>query len=140
MRIDIAATDDLGTCLALRHAVFVEEQGVSPVDEQDGRDRQAHHILAHLEDRPVGTARLLLIGETGKIGRVCVLPEARGRGLGAALVEACVAHLRGIDGISRAQLGAQLQALGFYEALGFVAFGPVYDDAGVPHRDMELPL
>ncbi len=45
-----------------------------------------------------------------------------------------------MGGISQVKLGAQVHALGFYEALGFEAFGPVYDDAGIPHRDMVRTL
>jgi ElaA protein len=79
-------------------------------------------------------------GSTGKIGRVCVLPEVRGTGLGAALVRAAVARLRTVPGVTLAKLGAQTHAIGFYERLGFVATGPEYPDAGIPHRDMVCPL
>ena len=140
MTLSIALTDDLETCFALRRAVFIDEQGVPEAEEMDGRDAQAHHLLATLEGRPVGCARILLKGETGKIGRVCVLREGRGKGIGAALVRACVDHIAGLPGLTRAELGAQIQAIGFYEALGFTAYGPDYDDAGIPHRDMERSL
>jgi ElaA protein len=51
-----------------------------------------------------------------------------------------VADLAAMPGVSRAKLGAQVHALGFYERLGFVAVGPVYLDAGIEHRDMVLGL
>ena len=140
MTLTVALTDDLETCLALRRAVFIDDQGVSEAEEMDGRDGQAHHILAMLKGRPVGCARILTKGETGKIGRVCVLKEGRGKGIGAALVQACVDHIATLPGLTRAELGAQTHAIGFYEALGFVAYGPEYDDAGIPHRDMERAL
>lgn len=140
MSIEIGVTRDLDACMALRHAVFVIEQNVPIAREQDGMDAGAHHILASRNGTPLGTARILIKGETGKIGRVCVLRAERGRGLGAALIEACLAHLRTVPGVTRAELGAQTHALGFYERLGFRAFGPVYDDAGIAHRDMERAL
>ncbi len=136
----IVETRDIALVRALRRRVFIEEQGVSEADEVDGQDEGATHLLALAEDRPVGTARILWKGDTAKIGRVCVLPEARGTGLGAALIRAAVEIARGRPGLSRALLGAQTHALGFYERLGFTAFGPVYDDAGIPHRDMDLRL
>jgi predicted GNAT family N-acyltransferase len=136
----IAPTRDIATCRGLRRTVFIEEQGVSEADEVDDRDDAAIHLLALLDGRPMGTARLLVEGSTGKIGRVCVLPEARGTGLGAALIRAAVAELRATPGVTRAKLGAQVHALGFYERLGFVAVGPVYPDAGIDHRDMVLML
>jgi ElaA protein len=138
--IAVARTDDLATCLALRRRVFTLEQGVSEADEVDGRDGEAVHFLATRDGVPVGTARVLIGAGTGKIGRVCVLAEARGLGIGRVLVRAAVSHLRGLPEVRRATLGAQVHAIGFYEALGFAAIGPVYDDAGIPHRDMVMDL
>ena len=136
----IAVTRDIAACRAIRETVFVGEQSVPRELECDGLDDQAIHLLATLDGQPAGTARLLLQGETGKITRVAVLAHARGTGLGAALIRAGLDHLRGQPGIRRAKLGAQLHALGFYEKLGFTALGPVYDDAGIPHRDMVQDL
>ncbi len=136
----IALTEDIAACRALRRTVFIEEQGVSEADEVDDRDGDALHLLAMSEGRPVGTARLLIDGATGKIGRVCVLAHQRGTGLGAALIRAAVDVLHKTPGVTRAKLGAQVHALGFYERLGFVAVGPVYMDAGIEHRDMVLEL
>lgn len=136
----IARTGDIALCQRLRRIVFIEEQGVSEADEVDGLDATAIHLLAQRDGMPVGTARLLVSGETGKIGRVCVLPAARGTGLGAALVRAAVEEFRAMPGITRIKLGAQTHALGFYAALGFVATGPEYMDAGIPHRDMVMEI
>lgn len=138
--IRIALTDDLAACRLIRRRVFIEEQNVSEADELDDLDGVALHLLARDQTGPLGTARLLIQGETGKIGRVAVLQQARGRGLGQALMREAIAVLRARPGVKKAKLGAQLHALGFYEALGFVAFGPEYDDAGIAHRDMELTL
>ena len=136
----ISRTDDLAACHAIRRAVFIEEQAVPEDLEIDDLDGQAINLLAVAGGRAVGTARILLAGETGKIGRVAVLADQRGTGLGAALIRAALDELRAQTGITTAKLGAQTHALGFYERLGFVAFGPVYDDAGIPHRDMSRPL
>ncbi|WP_027257124.1 GNAT family N-acetyltransferase [Leisingera aquimarina] len=136
MNLTISVTNDLQTCFALRHQVFVEEQGVPVEEEQDTLDADATHLLALQDSIPVGTARIVFKGDTAKIGRVCVLPSARGTGLGAKLIEAAVHNARAEPGIAKAKLGAQLHAIGFYERLGFNAFGPVYDDAGIDHRDM----
>jgi ElaA protein len=136
----IAVTRDLATCLAIRRKVFIDEQGVSETDEVDGLDPVALHLLAMQDAAPVGTARLLVEGAVGKIGRVCVLPQARGTGLGAALIRAAVVELQAMPGVAKAKLGAQVHALGFYERLGFEAMGQVYMDAGIPHRDMVMAL
>jgi predicted GNAT family N-acyltransferase len=136
MSLDVALTTDIATCHALRRVVFIEEQNVPEAEEVDGRDGDALHLLAWLDGQAVGCARILLAGETGKIGRVCVLREWRGHGIGIALINAALEALRSTEGVERAKLGAQTHAIGFYEALGFVAEGREYLDAGIAHRDM----
>ena len=136
----ILETRDIATCQALRRVVFIDEQGVSLADEVDGRDGEARHLLAWHGGVAVGTARLLVKGEVGKVGRVCVVKDARGLGLGADLIRAAVEVFRGVPGVRTVKLGAQIHALGFYERLGFAAVGPVYMDAGIEHRDMVLAV
>lgn len=140
MTLRIAPTTDIATCQALRRTVFIDEQGVDPELEVDGLDADATHLLALKHGRPVGTARLLIKGSVGKVGRVCVLPELRGTGMGKALMLAAIAECRSRLGVAEVRLGAQTHALGFYEALGFVAEGPEFMDAGIPHREMVLEL
>lgn len=140
MSFVIEETRDIALCRALRRVVFIEEQGVSEADELDDKDDEAVHLLAMDSGRALGSARLLVTGNTGKIGRVCVLPEGRGRGMGAALIRAGVEHFRERGDLAEVRLGAQTHALGFYAALGFHTVGEVYDDAGIAHRDMILSL
>ena len=136
----IEVTADVPTCQALRRVVFIDEQGVSEADEVDGLDGRAIHLLAWDGDCPVGTARLLVKGGVGKIGRVCVLPEARGLGLGAALIGAALEVLGAQPGVAEAYLGSQSHATGFYEKLGFAVEGEEFLDAGIPHRHMRRAL
>ncbi|MCZ8153258.1 MAG: GNAT family N-acetyltransferase [Rhodobacteraceae bacterium] len=139
MTVQITTTRDIATCRHLRRVVFIEEQGVPEADEIDDKDDTALHLLATEDGTPVGSARLLLLGDTGKIGRVCVLKSHRGTGLGAALIRAALTELR-TQGVTTAKLGSQTHAIGFYERLGFTPTGPEYLDAGIPHRDMMLTL
>lgn len=139
MTIQIAETRDIATCLALRRIVFIEEQDVSEAEEVDGLDGAALHLLASDDGTPVGCARILIKNDTAKIGRICVLKSHRRAGLGAELIRVCL-DLLAKQGVSRAELGAQAHALGFYKKLGFVAFGPVFDDAGIDHQAMEIRL
>jgi len=136
MSVTIGETEDIETCRALRLEVFVLEQGVPLEEEFDALDEIAIHLLAMDDGDPVGTARLIVDGATGRIGRVCVLQLHRGTGLGMALVRAGMARLAREPGITRFVLSAQVTAQGFYEKLGFVAEGEPYLDAGIPHRDM----
>ena len=136
----ITTTRDIATCRALRRTVFIEEQSVPEADEIDDLDDVAIHLLATDQGTPIGSARLLTSGDTGKIGRVCVLVPHRGRGIGADLIRAAVAQFAAMPQITRVKLGAQTHALDFYTRLGFTAYGPVYMDAGIEHRDMILTL
>ena len=140
MSTHVSVSDDVQACLAIRRVVFIHEQGVSVEEEVDGLDPDATHLLAYRDGQAVGTARILFKGSDAKIGRVAVLKAARGSGLGAALIKAAIDVAKDTPDVSRVVLGAQTHALGFYEALGFSAFGPIYDDAGIPHRDMERVL
>lgn len=140
MSLKVEVTTDLDPCFALRRRVFIEEQNVPEEEEWDALDATAIHLLMTNDGHPVGTARLILDGDCAKIGRVCVLSEMRGTGAGAALMRFAVEHLKARGDLTKIKLSAQTYAIGFYEKLGFTAYGPEYDDAGIPHRDMSLTL
>jgi len=140
MTLTITQTRDIAACRAIRHEVFIVEQGFSVSDDLDGLDDTAIHLLAMVAAEPVGTARLLMKGETGKIGRVSVLPEYRRQGIGKALVLKAIDVFAENPDITNARLSAQADAISFYEPLGFEATGEVFMDAGAPHRDMVRPL
>ena len=134
-----AGPADMDAVLEIRRIVFIEGQNVPEHEERDGKDADAIHLIAFETDKPVGTARLLVSGGVGKIGRVAVLAEMRGKGMGKAIMQAALEELRS-EGVFKAKLAAQIHALAFYEALGFVAEGPEYLDAGILHRDMTRTL
>lgn len=135
----IEEVTDLDAPLAIRAEVFVVEQGVGVADEVDGLDGACLHWLARDAAGPVATLRVRPMGAAAKIQRVAVLRRARGTGLGARLMREAMAALAS-RGFAHAVLGSQVDAIGFYERLGFVAEGPVYDDAGIAHRDMARDL
>lgn len=121
----------------VRFTVFVEEQKVPAEIELDEFDPVSLHALAFGADGAVlGTGRLL---PDGHIGRMAVLREARGAGVGSALLRALMQAARS-RGDRRVVLSAQTHAIPFYERFGFVAEGEEYDDAGIPHRRMWLAL
>ena len=135
----IGEVTDRRAPLAVRAEVFIAEQHVAPAEDVDGRDADCLHWLVTDAEGSVATLRVLPQGEVAKIQRVAVLKRARGTGLGTALMRHVMDRLAE-RGFTRATLGAQIDALGFYERLGFQAHGPVYDDAGIPHRDMDRDL
>lgn len=123
-------------CLAVRRAVFIEEQGIDPAIEIDGRDGRCIHALSEAEGRPIGTARML---PDGHIGRVAVLPAWRGQGIGQALMQTLCAQAVSV-GLQSVHLASQESAVAFYRRLGFVAAGDVFIEAGIPHLNMSLKL
>jgi predicted GNAT family N-acyltransferase len=141
---------DREMCFEVRKEVFVGEQGVPEDLEYDAYDTLAVHVLAVREDGvPLGTGRLLY-GEAatakvggdlsvGSLGRLAVTQEARGLGVGVALVRAIEEAAR-TRGLAAVDLHAQTHALGFYERLGYVVYGPEFPDAGIPHRAMRRAL
>jgi predicted GNAT family N-acyltransferase len=120
---------------ALRREVFVWEQKVPEAEENDSYDLTATHFVAIVGGEVVGTLRLIVQDEHVKIGRVAVRLAFRGRGIAKRLIAAAMDHARHA-GHERFFLTAQSDKLGFYEALGFVAFGPEFYDGGMPHRAM----
>jgi len=125
--------------LALRHAVFCVEQDVPLDEELDGRDAEALQLVALESGAVLGTCRLLLEGERAVLGRMAVAAPARGRGIGAALLEAADAAARAA-GARHVVLAAQLAARGLYERYGYAASGASFLDAGIEHVRMEKPL
>ncbi|KIT15007.1 GNAT family N-acetyltransferase [Jannaschia aquimarina] len=136
----IARHDELPPeAVAIRRAVFIEEQGIPEPLELDGTDPGFTHWVLHENDHPVATLRSKVTDGEVKIGRVATLARARGRGHAKRLIEAAMEAARR-DGATRAYLSAQETVIPWYESLGFTAEGPPYDDAGIPHRDMRKGL
>ena len=129
--------DELSPAFAIRKRVFCEEQGFHPALEFDGRDEICHHVLLLADGEPAGAGRVLAEpGGRFTLGRIALLPEFRKQGLGRVLVFAMMDLAREL-GARTLHVGAQLQARGFYEKLGFTATGREYLDEHCPHCEME---
>ena len=122
---------------SLRHAVFVEEQGVPLELELDGEDAGARHAAAFADDGEIiGPGRMLA---SGKIGRMAVCQPLRRKGIGRALLDTLVEEARQMN-LPQVSLGAQLSAIPFYERAGFQTYGDVFLDAGIDHKMMKRML
>lgn len=121
----------------VREAVFVHEQGVPLALEWDELDPHCRHVLARNEaGEPIGTGRLT---PEHKIGRMAVLPDWRGRGVGDALLLALIDEARRL-GWREVALHAQASAIGFYGRHGFLPYGDRFVEAGIEHQSMRTVL
>ena len=120
----------------IRHEVFVNEQAVPLELELDEHDPYCHHWLAFVDGQAVGTVRMR---NNGSIGRMAVSKHYRNRGIGKALLQAAISYAKEQDW-RELSLAAQDHAIGFYAAAGFVAYGELFMDAGIPHQSMQLRL
>ena len=124
----------------IRKKVFIQEQGVPEDMELDGLDPTATHVLAYEGPLCVGTARLVrLSNHHAQIGRMAVLSTFRNRGIGKAILNHLII-LAQAEGVLTLVLHSQVSVMPFYAKLGFIAEGPIYEEAGIPHRNMMLLL
>jgi predicted GNAT family N-acyltransferase len=124
----------------LRIRVFVHEQAVPLEEEFDGLDEQASHVIIFdEEDQAVGTGRMILRDQVAKMQRITVDASCRGRGVGRQV-------MMGLESLARdagariARLDAQTRVIGFYESLGYFAYGDLHLDANILHRWMDKAL
>lgn len=128
---------DLTDLRGVREQVFLIEQQIPPDQEWDALDAKSRHVLAR--DRAgnaIGTGRLT---PERMIGRMAVLADWRGKGVGAAIVRVLLEQARALH-YSTIELHAQDHAIAFYSALGFEAYGEEFDECGITHRMMCIEL
>jgi predicted GNAT family N-acyltransferase len=130
---------ELAAALALRHDVFVVEQGVPEHDELDGRDHEGIHLVAVENGELLGTCRIVMVGTTAQFSRLAVREDQRRRGIATALLDLADAETRFLHG-RRIVLHAQIYARDLYERAGYRARGRVFREAGIEHVAMEKLL
>ena len=132
--VDAGTWNELGEqARQVREAVFVDEQKVPREMEWDEHDAVSRHVLARDDEgTPIGTGRLF---SAGQLGRMAVLADWRGKGVGRALLERLLGEATRL-GLEHLALHSQTQAGGFYRRFGFVEEGPEFMEAGIPHRIM----
>lgn len=131
MHISITSFQEEGQAIRqIRSSVFVKEQGIPNEDEYDYSDNVCVHAIAWDEGRPVGTGRL---GDDGRIGRIAVMKQVRGKGIAKAILLALEQHARKC-GLHQLWAHAQVQALGFYEKVGYRVDRDEFMEDGIPHK------
>ena len=122
-------TDDI---CGIRYEVFVDEQNVPEELEIDGLDGEAKHVLTFADGLPIGTGRIL---SDGHVGRVAVLKNFRGLGIGKSIMKELIKCAQDLS-LEKVWLSSQWHAHSFYLDLGFVCVGEIYKEAGIDHIKM----
>lgn len=129
--------DSLSQLKNIREKVFIQEQKVTPQLEWDGMDEKAIHFLVFNDKAAIGCARAIVIKDHMQLGRMAVLKEYRGQGIGGALIEKAMTIAK-LNQLSAIYISAQCHAIDFYKKFGFEVTSDIYLDAEIPHRDMTL--
>jgi predicted GNAT family N-acyltransferase len=137
--VQITGRPQMEQAWAIRRLVFIQEQHVPEEIEMDADDADAFHALALEGNVPVGCGRMVAHDGYVKIGRMAVLRERRGEGIGRSILAFLMENARR-QGVSRAVLHAQLTAEGFYLKNDYIPEGEVFEEAGIVHRRMSRQL
>jgi len=125
---------------SIRSLVFIEEQGVPQEIEIDEWDPLAQHALAYEDGYCIATGRLVNLQDgSAQIGRMAVLAQFRKQNIGSKVLTTLIEYGKSLE-IYKFILHSQLSAIPFYEKQGFIAEGPIYDEAGIAHRNMILHI
>lgn len=152
----LAGLHDISECLAIRKEVFGEEQQFPSAAAEDAEDKSAIFVLAYETEKelnstksveneikkkeqkiPVGTGRLVFLGDTYKIGRIAVKKEFRGKGYGDFIVRMLIDKAF-LMGAREVYVGAQKHAVSFYEKIGFIKQEETYEEDGIFHQIMKI--
>jgi predicted GNAT family N-acyltransferase len=121
----------------IRKKVFMEEQQVTSQLEWDGMDEKAIHFLALKDEKAIGCARAFVIENYMQLGRMAVLEEYRGTGVGTAIIEKAITTAK-LNQLSPIYISAQCHTIDFYKKFVFEVTSDIYLDAKIQHRDMKL--
>lgn len=130
--------DEFHDLIALRMEVFVVEQDC-PYQDLDGKDKDAYHLIAQIDDKIVGTLRLLKPGshyDELAIGRVVSHYDFRDKKVGHQMMAFAMDYIKNVLKLTSSRLSAQSHLVNFYGKYGFVSTGKEYLEDGIPHTEM----
>lgn len=140
MNIKVVGTpEEKEQAYSVRTTVFVDEQHVPPDVEIDAFDKEAIHLIGYEDDLPIAASRVRFVDSYGKLERICVLKDQRGKFHGSDMIQAMEDIIRN-EGYTKAKLNAQTHAVDFYQRLGYDVVSGEFMDAGIPHVTMTKKL
>ncbi|WP_373895713.1 GNAT family N-acetyltransferase [Virgibacillus natechei] len=141
MNIKIAETNkDIDQAYHVRMTVFVDEQKVPAEEEVDEHDKTCLHFIGYEDEEPIAASRLRFVDNYGKLERICVLKQHRGKSHGTQIIDKMEEAISN-KGYAKSKLNAQTHAVNFYQQLGYEVISGEFMDAGIPHVTMikDLP-
>ena len=121
----------------IRRTVFREEQNITEELEFDGLDETSEHLLAYLNQEPIGTLRIREVNpKTVKIERLAVLSTVRNQGIGRKLMEYAIALITEKNQYEQIAIHAQYHLKNFYLTFGFQPVGETFEEAEILHIKM----
>ncbi|MBP1969060.1 putative GNAT family N-acyltransferase [Virgibacillus natechei] len=140
MNVKIAkTTKEIEQAYNIRTTVFVEEQEVPAEEELDEHDDTSTHFIGYLNGQPIAASRLRYVNGYGKLERICVLKDHRGKSHGKELIREMEDAITN-DGYEKSKLNGQTHAVEFYQKLGYETISGEFMDAGIPHVTMVKKL
>ncbi len=136
MNVVVAKTEEqIQDVFTIRKTVFVEEQQVPLEEEIDEHENDSIHFILYEQNNAVGAGRFRILDGMGKVERICVLKNMRGKGAGRELMLGIEEYAKN-QPLSQLKLNAQTYAIPFYEGLGYEVTSDEFLDAGIPHKTM----
>jgi len=135
----ITNENDLEKAYKIRRTVFVLEQNCPPEEEFDHLEEVSAHFLLKDGEEAIGAARFRDYNGVGKLERICVLADKRKTGAGKTIVLGIEDYARQ-KGYTSFFLNSQVQAIPFYEKLGYEVCSDIFMDAGIPHKSMKKTI
>ncbi|NPC74359.1 MULTISPECIES: GNAT family N-acetyltransferase [Corallococcus] len=126
--------------LELRFRVLREPLGHAREDVKFPFEDASLHLVAHANGDVLGC--VLFHPEDahgGRLFQMAVSPSLQKKGLGAQLVRALEEELR-TRGFRHVHLHARAPVVPFYERLGYAPYGELYEEVGIPHRNMQRDI
>jgi|SRR5690625_453023 len=137
--ITVTTKEQFDEAFSIREIVFIHEQNVPPELEKDEFDQTAIHFIGYINKKPIATGRVRFVDDYGKLERIAVLKEYRGKSYGTQIIEQMELKIRQKK-YKKALLHAQTHAIDFYERLGYHVVSDEFMDAGISHVAMEKHL
>lgn len=128
---------ELEDVLRIREIVFIRGQKVQKNIERDKFDKISKHLIVLYKKKPIGCARIRLIGKKAKLERIALLKKYRGKGFGKNIVNYLIKYCKKKD-IKVVYMNSQYYLMNYYKKFGFKTRGKSFMEAGIKHIEMYL--